>query len=35
VFHQLKHLFKPDSQAREEVTVDETHIEIGGEQDYV
>ena len=34
-FHRLKHLFEPDYRARQEVAVDETKIEIDGEQHYV
>ncbi|AUV84544.1 IS6 family transposase (plasmid) [Salinigranum rubrum] len=34
-FHRLKHLFEPDCQPRQEVAVDETKIEIDGEEYYV
>jgi len=34
-FHRLKHLFTPDCQEREEVAVDETKIEVDGEEVYV
>ena len=34
-FHRLKHLFEPGCRARQKVAVDETKIEIDGEQHYV
>jgi putative transposase len=34
-FHWLKHVFEPDCRVRQEVAVDETKIEIDGEQHYV
>jgi putative transposase len=34
-FHRCKHLFKPDCQARQDVAVDETKIEIDGTEHYV
>lgn len=34
-FHCLKGLFEPDCRARQEVAVDETKIEIDGEEVYV
>ena len=34
-FHRLKHLFEPDCQDRQEVTVAETKIEIDGSEHYV
>ena len=34
-FHRLTHLFEPDRQDRQEVAVDETKIEVDGEEVYV
>ena len=34
-FHRCKHLFEPDCQSRQGVTVDETNIEIDGDDHYV
>ena len=34
-FHRLKHLFEPDCRDRQEVAVDETKIEIDGDEYYV
>ena len=34
-FHRLKHLFEPDCRTRQEVAVDETKAEIGGDEHYV
>ncbi|MFB6191832.1 MAG: DDE-type integrase/transposase/recombinase [Haloarculaceae archaeon] len=34
-FHRLKHLFAPDCQDRDEVAVDETNVEVDGEEVYV
>jgi len=34
-FHQHKHLFEPDCQHRQEIAVDETKVEVDGEEVYV
>lgn len=34
-FHRLKHLFEPDCRERDEVAVDETKVEVDGEEVYV
>ena len=34
-FHRLKHLFEPDCRDRQEIAVDETEIEVDGEDLYV
>jgi putative transposase len=34
-FHRLKRLFEPDYRERDEVAVDETKIDIDGEEMYV
>lgn len=34
-FHRLKHLFEPDCQDRNEIAVDETKVEVDGEEVYV
>jgi putative transposase len=34
-FHRVKHVFEPDCRARQEVAVNESKIEIDGEQHYV
>ena len=31
-FHRLKHLFEPDCRDRQEVAVDETKVEIDGDE---
>lgn len=34
-FHRLKHFFEPDCRDRQEVAVDETKVEIDGDEHYV
>ena len=34
-FHRLKHLFEPDCRDRQEVAVDETKVEIDGDEHYI